>query len=139
SRHPARRHPPLRPTRARRAPPAAQPDGVDRPAPQRRTDPRPGLVRPAPDRSHNQLTEAEVTQLDNSVAPHRALRGAGLVGGRRAGYAVAMLADDQILRSMRDRIDHPATIRELLQALKIPREERPAFRRRLKQLVATGA
>ncbi len=50
-----------------------------------------------------------------------------------------MLADDQILRSMRDRIDHPATIRELLQALKIPREERPAFRRRLKQLVATGA
>jgi ribonuclease R len=50
-----------------------------------------------------------------------------------------MLADDQILRSMRDRIDHPATIRELLQALKVPREERPAFRRRLKHLVATGA
>jgi ribonuclease R len=50
-----------------------------------------------------------------------------------------MLADDQILRAMRDEIDHPATVRELLQALKIPREERPAFRRRLKHLVATGA
>ncbi len=50
-----------------------------------------------------------------------------------------MLADEQILRSMRDQIDHPATVRELLQALKIPRDERPAFRRRLKHLVATGA
>jgi ribonuclease R len=50
-----------------------------------------------------------------------------------------MLADEQILRSMRERIDHPATMRELLQALKIPRDERPAFRRRLKQLVSTGA
>ena len=50
-----------------------------------------------------------------------------------------MLADEQILRSMREQIDHPATVRELLQALKIPREERPAFRRRLKHLVSIGA
>src|SRR5215475_11581625 len=50
-----------------------------------------------------------------------------------------MLADEQILGSMRDQIDHPATVRELLQALKIPREERRAFRRRLKHLVSIGA
>jgi ribonuclease R len=49
-----------------------------------------------------------------------------------------MLPDEQILSLMRERIDHPATVRELLQALKIPKEERPAFRRRLKHLVSTG-
>lgn len=49
-----------------------------------------------------------------------------------------MLADDQILALMRERIDHPASVRELLQALKIPKDERPAFRRRLKHLVAAG-
>jgi ribonuclease R len=49
-----------------------------------------------------------------------------------------MLADEQILALMRERIDHPASVRELLQALKIPKEERPAFRRRLKHLVAAG-
>ncbi len=49
-----------------------------------------------------------------------------------------MLGDDQILQMMRERLDHPATIRELLQALRIPREERAAFRRRLKHLVSVG-
>src|SRR5918992_4910842 len=49
-----------------------------------------------------------------------------------------MLADEQILALMRERIDHPASVRELLQALKIPKDERPAFRRRLKHLVAAG-
>jgi ribonuclease R len=49
-----------------------------------------------------------------------------------------MLADDQILAQMREKIDHPASVRELLQALRIPKEERPAFRRRLKHLVAAG-
>ncbi|HEY8550991.1 MAG TPA: ribonuclease R [Vicinamibacterales bacterium] len=50
-----------------------------------------------------------------------------------------MLNDDQILALMRDRVDRPAAFRELLQILKIPREERPAFRRRIKGLVASGA
>ena len=50
-----------------------------------------------------------------------------------------MLGDDQILGLMRERVDHPATVRELLQLLRIPREEQPAFRRRLKHLVTTGA
>ena len=49
-----------------------------------------------------------------------------------------MLADEQILALMREHIDHPASVRELLQALKIPKEERPAFRRRLKLLVPSG-
>ena len=50
-----------------------------------------------------------------------------------------MLSDDQILARIRERVDHPATVAELAQRLKIPQEERPAFRRRLKHLVATGA
>src|SRR4029453_1461887 len=50
-----------------------------------------------------------------------------------------MLGDDQILSLIRERADHPATVPELSQLLRIPKEERPAFRRRLKHLVATGA
>jgi len=49
-----------------------------------------------------------------------------------------MLSREQILDSIRDRVHHPASARELMQALKIPREERPAFRRHLKALVAEG-
>ncbi|MEZ5318477.1 MAG: RNB domain-containing ribonuclease [Vicinamibacterales bacterium] len=50
-----------------------------------------------------------------------------------------MLSDDDVLRLMRERVDHPATARELLQVLRIARDERPAFKRRLKSLVASGA
>jgi ribonuclease R len=50
-----------------------------------------------------------------------------------------MLGDDQILSLMRERVDHPATVPELLQLLRIPKEERAAFRRRLRHLVAAGA
>ncbi len=39
---------------------------------------------------------------------------------------------------MRERVHHPAGTRELLQILKIPREERAGFRRHLKSLVADG-
>src|SRR5215467_14508681 len=39
---------------------------------------------------------------------------------------------------MRERVHHPAGTRELLQLLKIPREERVAFKRHLKSLVASG-
>jgi ribonuclease R len=49
-----------------------------------------------------------------------------------------MLSRDQILAQMRDRVHHPAGTRELLQLLKIPREERATFRRHLKALVASG-
>ena len=44
----------------------------------------------------------------------------------------------QLLQLIRDRVHHPATARELSQILRIPREERPAFKRQLKALVTAG-
>src|SRR5215210_4953421 len=49
-----------------------------------------------------------------------------------------MLSRDQILALMRERVHHPAAIRELLQLLKVPREERPTFKRHINALVASG-
>jgi ribonuclease R len=49
-----------------------------------------------------------------------------------------MLSHDQILAAMRERVHHPAGIRELLQLLKIPRDERASFKRHLNALVASG-
>src|SRR5215813_2019572 len=49
-----------------------------------------------------------------------------------------MLSADQILSLMRERVHHPAGIRELLQLLKVPREERRSFKRHLDALVAAG-
>ncbi len=39
---------------------------------------------------------------------------------------------------MRDRVHHPAAIRELLQVLRIPRDERTTFKRHIKSLVSSG-
>lgn len=39
---------------------------------------------------------------------------------------------------MRERVHHPAGMRELLQVLKIPRDERTAFKRHIKSLVSGG-
>jgi ribonuclease R len=50
-----------------------------------------------------------------------------------------MLNHEQLLTMIRDKVDHPATPRELLQRLKIPREQRPTLTRLLKDLVASGA
>jgi ribonuclease R len=47
--------------------------------------------------------------------------------------------NEDLLTQIRARVDHPATSRELLQLLKIPKETRAAFRRQLKALVASGA
>jgi ribonuclease R len=49
-----------------------------------------------------------------------------------------MMNHEQLLKLIRDRIEHPATPRELLQRLKIPRDERPALKRLLKDLVGSG-
>src|SRR3989337_632099 len=49
-----------------------------------------------------------------------------------------MLSRDQIIASMRERVHHPAGIRELLQLLKVPREERATFKRHMKALVSSG-
>ena len=46
---------------------------------------------------------------------------------------------DETLRRIRDTLDHAATLRELIRLLKIPQEDRLAFRRHLKALVATGS
>ena len=49
-----------------------------------------------------------------------------------------MLSREQIIKLLREKVTHPATPRELLRILKIPREERATFRRLLKSLVSTG-
>src|SRR6266478_5445450 len=49
-----------------------------------------------------------------------------------------MFSRDQVLALMRDRVHHPAGMRELLQLLKVPRDERTPFKRHVKSLVASG-
>ena len=49
-----------------------------------------------------------------------------------------MLSRDHVLALMRDRVHHPAGIRELLQLLKVARDERAAFKRHINALVASG-
>ncbi len=50
-----------------------------------------------------------------------------------------MLNHEQLLKLIRDKLDHPATPRELLQRLKLPRHERPTFKKLLVDLVESGA
>src|SRR5436190_11703462 len=49
-----------------------------------------------------------------------------------------MFSLDQVLALMRERVHHPAAMRELLQVLKVPRDERPSFKRHIRSLVASG-
>ena len=49
-----------------------------------------------------------------------------------------MVNGEQLLAAIRDKIEHPATAREVLQRLKIPREQRSTAKRLLKELVQTG-
>ena len=49
-----------------------------------------------------------------------------------------MLPEEQILKQIRENVDHPASVRELLQTLRVPREQRQTFKRRIATLVATG-
>ena len=50
-----------------------------------------------------------------------------------------MLSPDELLAAIRAKIDHPATSRELMQRLRVPREQRVTLRRRLAGLVERGA
>ena len=50
-----------------------------------------------------------------------------------------MYSETQLLRAIRERVDHPATARQLQQILKVPREARATFKRHLKSLVSSGA
>src|SRR5580765_790887 len=49
-----------------------------------------------------------------------------------------MYSRDQVLSLMRERVHHPAGMRELLQLLKIPKDDRTPFKRHIKSLVAGG-
>jgi ribonuclease R len=49
-----------------------------------------------------------------------------------------MFSRDQVLALMRDRVHHPAGMRELLQILKVPPDERTSFKRHIKSLVSAG-
>jgi ribonuclease R len=49
-----------------------------------------------------------------------------------------MFTRDQVLELMRERVHHPAGMRELLQILKVPRDERTSFKRHVKTLVSSG-
>ena len=49
-----------------------------------------------------------------------------------------MFSRDQVLALMRERVHHPAGMRELLQVLKVPRDDRTSFKRHVKSLVASG-
>jgi ribonuclease R len=50
-----------------------------------------------------------------------------------------MLNHDQLLKLIRDQVDHPATPREILQRLKLPRQQRSTFKKLLADLVESGA
>jgi ribonuclease R len=49
------------------------------------------------------------------------------------------LNHEQLLQLIRDKVDHPATPRELLQRLKLPRQQRPTFKKLLGDLVESGS
>ncbi|HVC20649.1 MAG TPA: ribonuclease R [Vicinamibacterales bacterium] len=49
-----------------------------------------------------------------------------------------MLSKTQVLARMREKVHHPATVRELLRVLRIPRHERVGFKRLLNGLVGDG-
>jgi ribonuclease R len=50
-----------------------------------------------------------------------------------------MLNHEQLLKLIREKLDHPATPRELLQRLKLPRQQRATFKKLLGDLVESGA
>jgi ribonuclease R len=50
-----------------------------------------------------------------------------------------MLTETELLRLIRDRVDRPASAKELLRLLGLPAEDRTMLRRRLRDLVASGA
>jgi ribonuclease R len=50
-----------------------------------------------------------------------------------------MMNQEQLLQLIRAKIEHPATPRELLQRLKIPRDQRATIKRLLKELAGSGA
>ena len=52
---------------------------------------------------------------------------------------LAIPSAEQVLSAIRAKVDHPSTVRELMQRLRLPREQRATLRRRLAALVESGA
>jgi ribonuclease R len=50
-----------------------------------------------------------------------------------------MLSADEVLDQLRTRLDRPASAQELVRRLRVPRESRATFRRRLRELVDRGS
>ena len=50
-----------------------------------------------------------------------------------------MFSDTELLRAMREDVDHPATARELARLLRVPRESRARLTRQLRHLVKAGS
>jgi ribonuclease R len=50
-----------------------------------------------------------------------------------------MMSDRDVLRVIREKVDHPATAKELIQTLRVPRESRATFKRTLRALVDAGS
>jgi glycerate-2-kinase len=50
----------------------------------------------------------------------------------------SLRSNQDLLHRIREAVHHPATARELMQVLRVPREERAAFKRQLKTLVSSG-
>ncbi len=49
------------------------------------------------------------------------------------------MTPDELLHRIRERVTHPATVKDLMRALKLPKSEAPGIRRALKTLVDRGA
>ena len=49
-----------------------------------------------------------------------------------------MFSSDQVLALMRERVHHPAGMRELLQILKVTKDDQASFKRHIKALVSSG-
>jgi ribonuclease R len=49
-----------------------------------------------------------------------------------------MVSAENLLARIRTVLDHPASVAELVRLLRVPREERPRFRRQLRHLASTG-
>ena len=55
-----------------------------------------------------------------------------------AGHPSQPLSEDRLLSFLQDKVDHPATIPELLQILRVPKDSRASFTRQIKKLVVDG-
>src|ERR1700736_1940620 len=49
-----------------------------------------------------------------------------------------MFSRDHVLALMRERVHHPASMRELVQLLKVPKDDQTSFKRHVKALVSSG-